>query len=204
MTLLIPTEGDVFEIQIQKRLTDYPDREWTNNYTVKANTSPTLSALNTLVDDLCGFEQALHNDKTEIFRSKVWLTGTVNKFKLVARGLVGSIVVDTSDPEPLETVLLISKTPALGRTGVSAYRDCLQVADVSRSNGLPVLQNYTSIQTRISDAVSANIAQYLDGTAEYSLVKWSASDEEYVELTSFNLKNVGTRNLHNRWFNRTA
>lgn len=205
MTLLIPEENEVFEVQIQKRLVDYPSREWVNNYALKAGTSPTFAALEVAVSSLCDFEAALHNDKTEIFRSKVWLTGTVNKFRLQARALTGSIVVDTSDPEPLETVLLVSKTPAVGRTGVAAYRDCLQEKDVSRSNGVPVLSDFASIQTRITDAVDTNISDYLsDGGGEYTLVKWSSPDRYYIKVASIDLKDVGTRNLHNRWFNRST
>jgi len=204
MTLLEPNENEILHISVHKSLTQFPNVKWTNTYTVMTKADTTFSDIQTCVTAIATFEQTLMNDTSKIERTKVWLNGTVNEFNSVARELVGSVDTSSTEPMPLEIVLLIAKNPTLGRPGVAGYRDVLTEAEMTRLAGMPEPNDPAALTTRVSDAVTANLTDYLQaGTAPLTLMKFSATSGSYISIASLSVSGISSRDTDNRWFNRT-
>lgn len=205
MSIHEPAFNEVFEVTVHKRLVNNPEIQWVNGYTLLAKEDATSTELETAVTSLATFEQEFLNDTSQIYRTKHWQTGTQNQFKSIARDLTGSVDTSSSDPLDLEFVLLLARTPAVGRIGVSAYRDCLTEGMVSRTHGETVPNDPASLSSSIGTAVSDNLADYLSGgTGKFVIVKYTATGHTYVYIDSIVLKGVGTRDKENRWFNRLS
>jgi len=205
VSILEPVSGELFLVTVHKRLVSNPEIEWVNTYTIMAKEDTTSTELETAVDDICAFEQEFLNSTSEVYRSKCWQAGTQNQFKSVARSLTGSVDVTGSEPLDLEFVLLIARTPAVGRVGVSAYRDCLTETLVSRTYGATVPNDPTALAGTIDTAVTNNIEDLLeDGTSKFVLMKYTATGNTHVSISSIDLKGIGTRDKENRWFNRST
>lgn len=205
MSILEPIGGELFEVTVHKRLINNPEISWVNTYTLLTKEDATSTELETAVDDLAAFEQEFLNNTSEIYRTKHWQTGTQNQFKSIARSLTGSVDVATSDPLDLEFVLLIARTPAIGRVGVSAYRDCLTEGMVARTHGETVPNDPTALSGTIDTAVTNNLEDLLEsGTAKFVIVKYTATGNTHVAISSIDLQGIGTRDKENRWFNRST
>jgi len=204
MTLLEPTENELFHISTHKSLVSFPNVKWVNTYTVSAGTDTTFSDIQTCVTDIATFEQVLMNDTSKVERTKVWADGTVNEFNSVARELTGSVDTSATEPMPLEIVLLIAKNPTLGRPGVAGYRDCLNEAEMTRRAGMPSPNDSAALATRVSDAVTAHVADYLQaGSGALTLMKFSATSSSYISIATLSVSGISSRDTDNRWFNRT-
>jgi hypothetical protein len=174
-----------------------------NTYALRGLAGVSTTAIEDAVTALVDFESGFLNNTSRIFRTKVWLEGTSNKFISVARSVAGERDVGTEDPLDLEFVLLVAKTPVIGRPGVSSYRDCLIENAVERANGVAALTDPTAMETAVSDNVTAHLAPYLpEGDGSLEIVKYSATDGAYVSVSTISVSGVGTRDLENRWFNK--
>lgn len=204
MTLQAPEIGDVFDVLVRKRLKTYPTREWVNTYQLTVVDTASQGDVTDAVDALVSFEQTFLIDSSEIYQSKVHLTGTKNEFIQRTHNLDGLRLRDTKESVPLELVLLLNKQPDVGRSGTAAYRNTLFESDIESSNGLVSLSDYAAMQS-ILDTANLEIEDYLSGgSMPIWIVKYSATSEIYQYVQSIGLKGAGTRNLGNRWFNRSA
>jgi len=204
VTLLEPNENELFHISTHKSLVSFPNVKWVNTYTVMAEADTTFSDIQACATDIATFEQTLMNDTSKVERTKVWLDGTVNEFNSVARELTGSVDTSSTEPMPLEIVLLIAKNPTLGRPGVAGYRDCLNEAEMTRRAGMPSPNDSAALATRVDDAVTANLADYLQaGTGSLTLMKFSATSGSYISIATLSVSGISSRDTDNRWFNRT-
>jgi hypothetical protein len=76
---------------------------------------------------------------------------------------------------------------------------------VSRTHGETVPNDPTALSGTIDTAVTNNIAELLEsGTAKFVIVKYTATGNTHVAISSIDLKGIGTRDKENRWFNRTV
>lgn len=205
MTIQVPQVGEIFHVTIHKQLVLYPERTFVNSYSLKVELTATTSDLEDAASTLAAFEQAFLNSTSVINQYKIWQDGTVNQFILGQLNLVGSIDTASSDPLPLENVLLLKKVPSVGRSGVASYRDCLLASETARDNGIIKLTDLTGKKVAIDTAVTTHLTEYFPGGADaLRLVKYSNTDGEYQELASLTLKGVSTRDLKNVWFNRSS
>ena len=213
MSVLTPGAQEVFRCSVMKHLVANPSERWVNTYEGQTISTGVSTAM--LIDwgqKIVLFEKAMHGSGVAFERMTIstWAQEEgylPTNFVSVDLAGVGALSI-SGDLLSLEHVLKVRRSVQTGRFGNVFFRGALGESDVASPAGVVRLGNPSALDTRLANAVSANLTPFLPmGAGPIEFVMHGVSSTGYTHtrnITAFAIGGVGLAKVSRRYFNRSA
>jgi hypothetical protein len=210
MSILTPTDGELFRLTSVKSWTSGSPIEFRNSYVVQTGASTTSDELSTIAQGISYFERLLLSSK--VFFKEVLISTYLpdsnpydgTEFKTHPINAYGERATDKI-PLALEQVLVLTRNVATGKSGKLPIRGVLTDDSIVYDNGNMVLVSLTYWQTLISTSLEAtNLSDYMEsGSSDVRFVIVSKTGAKR-QISTFSIDGPAFMQVNRRRTKRTS